>query len=58
MIEAAQRDETIAGTVPPETTAKALLGLFLGLRVLTRTDPNKDTLAAITSQAESLLARQ
>lgn len=38
-----------------ETTAKSLLGLFLGLRVLTRAGGDKTTIDAIISQARMML---
>ena len=53
---AAARD---AGSVPArvdaDATAKALLGLFLGLRVLTRSNAEEETLNAILSQARRML---
>ncbi len=54
-IIAAQQQGTIASPVPPRKTAQALLGLFLGLRVLTRGKPHKAAIDAITSQARMML---
>jgi len=54
-IEAGQRQGTIAQSVKARTTAQALLGLFLGLRVLTRSRPHRTALNAITSQARTML---
>lgn len=54
-IEAAKRDGTVGKSVPSRETAQALLGLFLGLRVLTRSRPRRATLDAITSQAKMML---
>ncbi len=56
MIERAQRDGTIAGANASRATAQALLGLFLGLRVLTRSGAERGARDAITSQARMLLA--
>ncbi|MGI9404921.1 MAG: TetR/AcrR family transcriptional regulator [Hyphomicrobiaceae bacterium] len=55
MIEAAQRDGTIRSGLLPTETAQALLSLFLGLRVLSRSRPEKPLMEAIVSQAETLL---
>ncbi len=55
MIKAAQRDGTIRNGTNPRKTAQALLGLFLGLRVLTRSKPHRAALEAITSQARMML---
>ncbi len=54
-IEAAQRDGTIRASIAPRDTAQALLGLFLGLRVLTRSKPRASVIDAITSQARAML---
>jgi len=55
MIEQAQE----AGTIPAERddgqTAQHLFGLFLGLRVITRSRPDAALMATIVSQAEALL---
>lgn len=58
MIEGAKRDGTIRRSTPSRATARALLGLFLGLRVLTRSGGDKATFDAIVSQAKSLLERE
>lgn len=55
-IEEAQREGTIRKSMAPRPTAQALLGLFLGLRVMTRSKPRKASLEAITAQASSMLA--
>jgi TetR/AcrR family transcriptional repressor of nem operon len=54
-IDAAQREGTIAAELDAGKTARALLCLFLGLRVLTRSTPHRATLGAITSQAKAML---
>lgn len=55
MIEAAQRDGAIRKQVPAEETAKRLFGLFVGLRVIVRSRPEKALLDAALGQAEALL---
>ena len=54
-IEAAQRGGTVKRTTPSRQTAQALLGLFLGLRVLTRSGPNEPGAKAIVTQVETML---
>ena len=54
-IEAGKRDGTVTTAGPSRQTAQALLGLFLGVRVLTRGNPCKATMEAITSQARMML---
>ena len=56
MIERAKRDGSIMGSNDSRATAQALLGLFLGLRVLTRSGAERAARDAITSQARMLLA--
>ncbi len=53
--DAQQRDELKAGA-DPDTTAKALLGLFLGLRVLARSGADAGARQAIVNQATALIA--
>jgi TetR/AcrR family transcriptional regulator, transcriptional repressor for nem operon len=55
MIEAAKKEGTVRKSVPSRKTAQALLGLFLGLRVLTRSNPDRTAINAITSQARMML---
>jgi TetR/AcrR family transcriptional repressor of nem operon len=55
MIKAAQRDGSISEGLDARQAAQALLGLFLGLRVLTRSRPHRAALKAITSQASMML---
>ena len=55
MIASARREGTIKETISPRRTAQALLGLFLGLRVLSRSGAEGAALEAITSQARALL---
>lgn len=55
MIEAAKHERTIKRSVESRKTAQALLGLFLGLRVLTRSKPRWPAIDAITSQARMML---
>ena len=47
----------IRGTVAEERTASALLGLFIGLRVLVRSRPEEPLLRSIMQQAEDLVPR-
>ncbi|MDH3761818.1 MAG: TetR/AcrR family transcriptional regulator [Gammaproteobacteria bacterium] len=54
-IEAAKQQQSIASNLDSDVTAKALLGLFLGLRVLTRAKPRKATIDAVISQARMML---
>ncbi len=55
MIEAAKREGTVREAVPSRQTAQALLGLFLGLRVLMRSNPRRAAINAITSQARMMM---
>ncbi len=55
MLEQARRDGTVRNAVPARKCAKALLGLFLGLRVLARSNSDPSTLNAITFQARMML---
>jgi len=54
-IEAAKADGSIRQSVSAVETAQALLGLFLGLRVLARSGADAAALDAITSHARALL---
>ncbi len=54
-IEAAQRAGTIRPDLDAAETARLLFGLFLGLRVITRSCPDKALTATIVRQAEALL---
>ena len=54
-IERGQACGEISPEVDPEQTAKSLLGLFLGLRVLSRVSPDESFLESIVEQAEALL---
>ncbi len=54
-IKAAQKAGTIHSGLDAQNTAQALLGLFLGLRVVTRANPRPAIVASIKSQAESML---
>ena len=55
MIESAKRNRTMSPSIPPRETAKALLGLFLGLRVLARSNADETTRRAIVAQAKRML---
>lgn len=55
MIEAAKQAGSIKQSLNSQDTAQSLLGLFLGLRVLTRSTPRKPVIEAITSQARTML---
>ena len=54
-IEVGQRAGTIASDVSPERTAAALLGLLLGLRVLSRSCPDQSTMSSIVDQVKTLI---
>ncbi|MCP4317234.1 MAG: TetR/AcrR family transcriptional regulator [Hyphomicrobiales bacterium] len=54
-IEAAKRSGSVNRSLPARPTAQALLGLFLGLRVLARSKPRNNAINAITSQARAML---
>ncbi len=55
MIEKGRASGEIAKSVVPIQTARALLSLFIGLRVLSRSRPEKILLQSIAQQAETLL---
>lgn len=55
MINAAQRDGSVRIGLDARQTAQALLGLFLGLRVLARSKSHRAALKAITVQARMML---
>ena len=55
MIEKGRANGEIAKSVVPLQTARALLSLFIGLRVLSRSRPGKLLLQSIAQQAETLL---
>ena len=55
-IEAGQKQGTINKTLDARTCAQALLGLFMGLRVLTRAKAQQSTINAVTAQARMMLA--
>lgn len=54
-IEAAQAEGTVRSDLNAAATAEALLGLFLGLRVLHRSGSSTSTLAALVERAALLL---
>jgi TetR/AcrR family transcriptional repressor of nem operon len=54
-IMAAQQVGTIRPEVPAAETARVLFALFVGLRVITRSRPDKAVIKAIVTQAEALL---
>ncbi len=55
MIEKSRASGEIAKSVVPAPTARALLSLFIGLQVLSRSRPEKLLLESIAKQAEALL---
>ena len=55
LIEKGRANGEIADSVVPAPTARALLSLFIGLIVLSRSRPEKLLLESITKQAEVLL---
>ena len=50
-----QQDGSINPDIDAGATAQALLGLFLGLRVLTRSDGNSGAIDSIIEQARTML---
>lgn len=54
-IEAAKQHGAVRKTICSRQAAQALLGLFLGLRVLTRSAPDGRVLDSIISQARTML---
>ena len=57
MVENGQAAGEIPAGLDAVATARALLGLFIGLRVLSRSRPETALLRAIARQAEAILAR-
>ena len=57
LIERGQASGEIAKSVVPIETARSLLSLFIGLRVLSRSRPEKALLQSIRNQVEDLLPR-
>ncbi len=55
MIKAGQKEGTIGSEISAKETAQLLFGLFLGLRVITRSRPQKSLMRTIAKQAEALL---
>ena len=55
MIEAGQAAGEIPARIDPTDTARALLSLFIGLRVLSRSRPEEALLRSVVSQAEALI---
>ena len=55
LIEQGQASGEIAKSVVPITTARTLLSLFIGLRVLARSRPEKTLLQSISTQVKILL---
>ena len=56
MIERGQAAGEIPARVDPVDTARALLGLFVGLRVLARSRPEAPLLRALAGQANALIS--
>jgi len=54
-IESAKEEKSIKASLNSRSTAQALLSLFLGLRVLTRTNTRQSIIEAVTSQARMML---
>ena len=54
-IEDAQKDGTIGPKVQAAETARVLFALFMGLRVITRSRPDRDLMASIVNEAAALL---
>jgi TetR/AcrR family transcriptional repressor of nem operon len=56
-IRAAQADKTVPPDVDAGDTARLLLGVLLGVRVLARTNPNRGVLEGVVRPALALLDR-
>ena len=56
MIERGQAAGEIPARVDPADAARALLGLFVGLRVLARSRPEAPLLRALAGQANALIS--
>lgn len=56
MIELGQRRGEIAAGLDPVEAARRLLGLLVGLRVLSRSRPEEPLLRSVAAQAEAILA--
>lgn len=54
-IGAGQDDGSLSPEIPAAETARVLFALFVGLRVITRSRPDRPVLEAIVAQAEALL---
>lgn len=55
MVERAKRERTVPQSLSASPAAKALLGLFLGLRVLARSNADPATRKTIIAQAHAML---
>lgn len=55
MVKEAREEGLVSGNVDPKQTGATLLALLLGLRVLGRSRPEPDLLAAVKQQVEALL---
>lgn len=55
LVQAGQRDGTIARSQPADDLARLLLGAFLGIRVLARARPERELLKGLAHAALSLL---
>ena len=56
MIERGQAAGEVPESVDPTDAARALLGLFVGLRVLARSRPEAPLLRALAVQADALIS--
>ena len=54
-IEAARKDGSLSPEIPAAETARVLFALFVGLRVITRSRPDRAVMRSIVAQAEALL---
>lgn len=54
-IKAAKQNGTVRKGLNPRATAQALLGLFLGVRVLSRATPGQKAIASILKQVDRML---
>jgi len=55
MLDAAQREGTVRKDISSTQTAQVLFSLFLGMRVITRSGPDKSLMNTIIQQAEAVL---
>ena len=58
LVQAGQKDGTIATSQPADDLARVLLGVLLGIRVLARVRPERELLEGMGRAAVALLDRE